>query len=181
VITVRRPTAEEAAALTVRDLLQRVREHLYFSLERPATERPATEAELVAGEAAWREWFDIPMPPVYRDLLAASNGVNYNGLFLFAALEHTVVEDGRERWLPGLDSENSGYLWGIAEEETRRFFGSADDDLLAYDTATRRWVVVDRTNWSGEPFEEFGTLEALLIDRMFLYLDEGRDLVQDRA
>jgi hypothetical protein len=87
-----------------------------------------------------------------------------------------VVEDGAERWMPGLDSENSGYVDDLAEEETRRFFGSADDDLFAYDVATRRWLVVDRVNWSGAPLEEFGTLEDLLVDRMFLYLDEAGDL-----
>lgn len=165
----RPPTPEEAAELTVPLLLQRVRDSPYAHLE-----RPATAAELAEGEAAWRRWFGIEMPPVYRDLLAVSNGVNYNGLFLFAAVEHTIVEDGRERWMPGLESENSGYLWDIADEETCRIFGSADDDLFAYDTASGRWLVVDRVSWS-DPYAEFSTLEDLLVDRMFCYLDEPGD------
>jgi hypothetical protein len=156
--------------LSLPELLQRVRDRRYFSLQ-----RPATPSELAVGEAAWRRWFGIAMPPVYRDLLAASNGVNFNGLFLCAAEEYVVVEDGRERWMPGLETENSGYLYGIAEQETRRFFGSADDDLFAYDTASGRWLVVDRVNWPGDPILDFATLEDLLVDRMFCYLDEADD------
>ena len=163
----RPPTPDEAAGLTVPELLHRVRDSRWFSLE-----RPATAADLAAGEAAWRDWFGIAMPAVYRELLATTNGLDVNGLLLVAAEEYTVVEDGGERWLPGIASENADHLFGIADQETRRFFGSADDDLFAYDTASQRWLVVDRSNWSGAPLEEFSTLEELLVDRLFRYLED---------
>lgn len=166
----RSPTPDEAARLTVPELLRRVRDSRYFALE-----RPATAAELAAAEEAWRHWFGIEMPAVYRELLATTNGLDVNGLLLVAAEEYRVIQPGLERWLPGIHSENADYLDGMAEQETRRFFGSADDDLLGYDTASRWWLVVDRSNWAGEPLLEFETLTDLLVDRLFCYLDEGDD------
>ena len=113
-------------------MLQRVQDSPYFRLE-----RPATPAQIEVGAAAWQAWLGIPMPEVYRELLRITNGLNVNGLYLFAAFEYTAVEDGAERWMPGIAAENAGYLYGIADTESRRFFGSADSDLYAYDTQKR--------------------------------------------
>jgi hypothetical protein len=58
-------------------LLQRFRDSPHFSLE-----LPATPAQIEVAAAAWQEWFGIPMPGVYRELLRITNGLNFNGLYL---------------------------------------------------------------------------------------------------
>jgi len=118
---VRRPTPEEAAALTVSGLLQRVRQHPYFSLE-----RPATGAELTAGEAAWGSTARTPAtcggPPRRRSDASSARPTTTSSA--------TTLRRGAGWWWTG-------------------------------------------STGPGTPLEEFTTLEELLVDRMFLYLDEG--------
>ena len=151
-------------------MLQRVQDSPYFRLE-----RPATPAQIEVGAAAWRAWLGIPMPEVYRELLRITNGLNVNGLYLFAAFEYTAVEDGAERWMPGIDAENAGYLYGIAD--TSRGGSSARPTVTCTHTTPKNgcWLVVDHVNWSGDPLLEFASCEDLSIDRIFCYLDDSAD------
>lgn len=41
--------------------------------------------------------------------------------------------------------------------------------------ASQWWLVVDRSNWAGDPLAQFDNLADLLADRLFRYLDEADD------
>jgi hypothetical protein len=77
--------------------------------------------------------------------------------------------------MPGIAAENEGYLYGIADAESRRFFGSADDDLSPTTPEPRAGWWRTASNWSGDPLLESTGCADLLIDRLFCYLDESAD------
>jgi len=101
----------------------------------------------------------------YYDFLSKTNGIDYNGMMIFAEKEYLFFEDD--------------IIYGIVEynndiadnevEDTNVYFGVMGDDLFAY-TRENKWATMDII--SGDIMDIYDSLDEFLFDIMKMLYGE---------
>ncbi|GAA3865829.1 YrhA family protein [Tessaracoccus defluvii] len=101
----------------------------------------AAPADISRISGAFARQFGIPLPDDYRQLLATTDGFDFDGVSFYGTTD--VYEDGA--FLPGLLDSNERLLHGSDSLDTPlRFVGETGDALFAYDSAEASWKAVSR-------------------------------------
>ncbi len=132
---------------------------------------PATEEALTHLLQRTREEFGADLPQQYLDFLRVTDGLNWDGLFIYASasslvaknpaiLMHSFVEDNLD-WRS--DEHWNDYL----------VFADSDMNLYALNLAAGRYEFQDR--YCGNVISSFGTFNALITEAFRLCLHEDED------
>lgn len=126
---------------------------------------PAAQADDIAAlkqESVQKLEYDLP--PAYLELLSLSNGIDTNGIQLYAAQAQTrVTPEGRTKYVfRGLVEANEQWRDYPPNKEFV-FFAESGDELYCHHLTTGKFEIVDRI--TNEPIYEpstFDTCEELL-------------------
>lgn len=144
-----------SAASDLPALIDRIEAELYEQFP------PADPAAIDAVAGGFRDLFGIDVPPAYRTLWQRSDGVDADGLVIFATTDADL--DGPQQRLGVLQS-NQRLIAGLTPiSTTMRFVGQRFDQLLAFDTADGKWKLVDSTAWDIDDEDDvFDSFEDLV-------------------
>lgn len=120
---------------------------------------PALSETLDSLRQRSREQFKYELPAGYVDLLAQSDGINFNSYTLYAS--RTLPIAGYEdRFVEGFMEAND--LWeDYAENADHHLlvFGETGGDLFLFDRRDQRFKVTDKVG--GDAYQTFDTFEEL--------------------
>ncbi len=120
---------------------------------------PATEEAL---RRRTRDELNEDVPGGYLDFLRVTDGLMYNGLFLYGTVEENSFVEKNLEWRSY--EEHNKYL----------IFGDGDISLYALNLITGRYELQDRP--SGTVMETFDTFDALVAEALRPYVQEdGED------
>lgn len=126
----------------------------------------AAPAEIAAAEAQVRAQLGATLPPDYAAFLAIRNGVDYNGLVLYGALD-TPAHPGPGGFWQGLVAANKAWRSESGNEQLL-ILGDSDMDLYAVPTDGGAPGKFDRvTGERVESYPDVATMiEAVLRERL---------------
>lgn len=119
---------------------------------------PATEERLESLKQRAREELGAEVPEEYADLLRTQDGLNHNGLFIYAS-ETSPVAGGANATIEGFVEANLGWR---DDEFFRDYlvFGEGNMDLYVRHRPTGQYQVLDRT--PGNLIETHPSFEQLI-------------------
>jgi hypothetical protein len=119
---------------------------------------PCPEDRLTRLRQRVREELGAELPDEYAALLRSQDGVNYNGLFIYAS-ETTRIVQARDASIQGIVEANLGWR---DDERLRAYlvFGDGNMDLYARHLPTGAYHVLDRV--PGNLIESYPSFEELL-------------------
>lgn len=111
--------------------------------------------------AAFRErvafTLSYELPAAYLDLLAVTDGLDWNGHVLYAS--ETRLLDNDELDIQGLLEANVQLRLGYTPDKNFIYFGESGMDAYRHNLVENKFEISDRT--SSTVFETFGTVEEL--------------------
>jgi hypothetical protein len=112
--------------------------------------QPCNEEQILLAKQAFLAEFGHSLPEAYQRVLRRANGVSYNGLTIWPALDaplfrETIILANREL----RDTFSDAYL----------YFGQRDEELYVLEVATLRWCAIE---FVGMPeWASFDSAEAM--------------------
>jgi hypothetical protein len=130
------------------------------------TQGSATEAQVAAVRADVLARFGATLPDDYAAFLLRSNGINFNGAYLYGATQ-TEVKPGPGGFWQGLVAANARWRQGVGHE-AYLVLGETDMDLLTVDLDGTHPVLRDKV--SSDVNDTFGSvaeaIETVLKQRL---------------
>ncbi len=132
---------------------------------------PATEEALAHLCQRTRDELHEDLPDGYLDFLRLTDGLRYNGLFLYGTDGDGVAGNSR----PSKNSFVENNLdWRSYEERNKYLiFGDGDISLYALNLITGRYELQDRP--SGSIIEAFDTFDALAAEALRPYVQDDAE------
>lgn len=127
---------------------------------------PCTEERLAQLRLRVRDELGAELPEEYADLLRMQDGMNYNGLFLYAS-ETTPIVRARGAAIQGIVEANLGWR---DDERLNAYlvFGDGNMDLYARHLPTGEYHVLDRV--PGNLIETHPSFELLIVAALTSHL-----------
>lgn len=119
---------------------------------------PCTEERLARLRRRVREELGAELPDEYVELLREQDGLNYNGLFIYAS-ETTPIVGARDASIQGIVEANLGWR-DIESMNVYLVFGDGNMDLYARHLPTGEYHVLDRV--PGNLIETHPSFELLM-------------------
>ncbi|WP_231590643.1 YrhA family protein [Hymenobacter terrenus] len=133
-------------------------------LGRPIAPAATTEELRMVQEEATQK-LRYTLPPAYLDLLRLSNGLDWNGVQLYASQPRTrVTPEGRMKYLfRGIVEANEQWR-DFPPNEEFIFFAESGDVLYCYNLTSGKFEIVDRITkeMDDDQTDAFDTCEELL-------------------
>jgi hypothetical protein len=122
---------------------------------------PATADQLRQLRERARQELGVDLPPAYLDFLKRMNGLDSNGLVVYAGQTGPLAGyEGRpDMKIEGLVDANLGW-WDLEAHKRYLFLGESGPYLFARDRESGKYAALDRS--SNDVLEEMGSFEALL-------------------
>lgn len=154
----------------LKELIQQVaagRRSFYRSDIQPA----ATEAALERLQQRAQKELDASLPDDYLDFLRVTDGLNWDGLFVYASGKNPVIEKPTA-FMHSFVDDNLDWR-SHAPHRNYLFFADSDISLFVLNLASRRYEILDRP--SGTLIQTFDTMDAMLTEALRLSLHEDED------
>lgn len=134
---------------------------------------PATEQALERLRRRTRDELNADLPEGYLDFLRLTDGLVWNGLFLYASESAPIVGTSDE-FMHSFVEDNLNWR-SIEMHNDYLFFGDGDISLYAYNLVLGRYELQDRS--SGTVLETFDTFDGLVTNALnsYLHMNEGED------
>lgn len=129
---------------------------------------PATEEALAVLQQRTREELHEDLPDEYLDFLRVTDGLRYNGLFLYGTDGDPAAEDPAA--LRNSFVENNLDWRSYERRKKYLIFGDGDISLYAYNLIEKRYELQDRS--SGTVLMTFDTFDALAAEALRPYVEE---------
>lgn len=132
---------------------------------------PATEAALDRLQQRAQEELGASVPEGYLDFLRVTDGLNWEGLFVYASDKNPVA--GKPTlFMHSFVDDNLDWR-SYAPHCNYLFFADGDISLFAYNLAERRYEIQDRP--SGTVMGTFDTFDAMIAEALRNSLREDED------
>lgn len=154
----------------LRDLIAQVavgRRTLYRTDIQP----PASEAALERLQQRAQEELGASLPDGYLDFLRVTDGLNWEGLFVYASGKTPVI-DKPTVFMHSFVDDNLDWH-SHAPHQNYLFFADSDISLYVYHLAKRRYEILDRP--SETLIQTFETFDAMLAEALRLSLHGDGD------
>lgn len=118
----------------------------------------ASPTQLAALVSHCRDLFHYELPTGYLNLLAITDGIDFNGYKLYASKTRRIEEYDAN--MEGFMEAND--LWEDYEENSDHhllMFAEAGDDLFLFDRRDQKYKVTDKVG--GDAYQTFDTFEEL--------------------
>lgn len=123
----------------------------------PQPPAPAEQLQTLASQC--RDVFGYDLPEGYLNLLAVTDGMDFNGYKLYASKTRRLAEE-YDGHMEGFMEAND--LWKDYEQNSDHhllMFGETGDDLFLFDKTDHKFKITDKVG--GEAYETFDTFEEL--------------------
>lgn len=134
---------------------------------------PATEESLRRLRQRAHDELGSTLPDGYLDFLRVTDGLNWNGLFVYASEKALIVGEANDFMSPFVDSN---LIWRDNElNKNYLFFADGEISLYAYNLVKECYELQDRP--SGDVIRTFKTFDEMITEALkaSLYEDEEKD------
>lgn len=124
---------------------------------------PASAQQIAALSQNAKSKLGVDVPPSFLDFLRLHNGLNWNGLFIYAAekVHNAGTEDGS---IQGVVEENEGYRMDDDKFNDLFVFGDSDISFYVLDSSSNKYDVLDKV--SLDRFGSFNSFDELMTEAL---------------
>jgi hypothetical protein len=132
---------------------------------------PATEKTLRTLSQKVEAEFFAQLPADYLEFLRLTDGLNWNGLFIYSCDKTPVVGEAGEFMHPFVETN---LIWrDYAPHKDYLFYADSDISLYVYNLVKERYEILDRP--SETLINTFGSFDELITEALKLSLHEDED------
>lgn len=154
----------------LRELIEQVAAG-YHTFYHEDLQPPATEAALERLQQRAQEELGASVPEHYLDFLRVTDGLNWEGLFVYASGKNSIA--GKPSvFMHSFVDDNLDWR-SYAPHRNYLFFGDGDISLFAYNLTERRYEIQDRP--SGTVISAFDTFDAMFTQALRTSLHKGEE------
>lgn len=130
--------------------------------------RPGCTAQDLADlQTRARKELGVEIPPGYADFLRQHDGLNWNGLFVYASKTVSATSPGKGVLIEGFMDANLDFRSNGWESEWM-LFGDSSLDLYVFNPAQNKYMICDRT--SLDETESYTSFEEMIAEALRIHL-----------